>query len=148
MPNPILKVKRLTRTARLPCQMTDGAAGYDICVDEDIVLFPHGFKYAKTGLAVQCPKGHYIEIHIRSSWGKNGVRLANCTGILDEDYRGEIKLYLTNDSGETLFISAGTRVAQLNIMKKPSITIKEVDELDETKRGLESGSTGNTVEGE
>lgn len=141
MPIPILKVKRLTPTAHMPMQMTEGAAGLDICVDEDVTLFPGGMRWVKTGLALQCPKGHYIEIHIRSSWGMKGVRLANCTGILDEDYRGEVKLYLTNDSGEPFFISAGTRVAQINVMKRPAFTVKEVDELDATNRGLESGST-------
>lgn len=142
MPIPTLKIKKLTNTARMPIRMTEGAAGYDIYTDEAATIRPHMVTKIHTGLAVSIPQGYHMEIHIRSSWGKRGVHLANCTGIIDSDYRGEILLMLMNDTNDLYFAAQGERIAQFILVKDSKYYIKEVDELDETERG--EGGFGST----
>lgn len=139
---PVLKIKRLTEKATMPKAMTDGSCGLDIAVSEPVTFFPNRVTKVHTGLAMSMPKGYHAEVHIRSSWGKRGIRLANCTGIIDSDYRGELKLLLINDTTDIYYAPEGERIAQLILVKDPAFTIKEVDELDETKRG--KGGFGST----
>lgn len=144
---PVLKIKKLTEKAQLPLKMTKGAAGLDLFVSENVTLFPRRVTKVRTGLAVSIPKGYHGELHIRSSWGKRGIRPANCTGIVDSDYRGEVIMYLNNDnSSDTFWLKEGTRVAQLILVKDPPFSIKEVETLDETERG--EGGFGSTDEKE
>lgn len=139
---PILKIKRLTEKATVPKAMTEGSCGFDIAVSEPVTFFPNRVTKVHTGLALAIPKGYHIEVHIRSSWGKRGIRLANCTGIIDSDYRGEVNLLLINDTTDIYYAPEGERIAQLILVKDPAFTIKEVAELDETKRG--KGGFGST----
>ena len=139
---PVLKIKKLTEKAIVPKAMTEGSCGLDIAVSEPVTFFPNRVTKVHTGLAMSIPKGYHAEVHIRSSWGKRGIRLANCTGIIDSDYRGELKLLLINDTTDIYYAPEGKRIAQLILVKDPAFTIKEVDELDETKRG--KGGFGST----
>ena len=139
---PVLKIKKLDEHAVVPKAMTKGAAGLDLAVSEPVTFFPNRVTKVHTGLAMSIPKGYHAEVHIRSSWGKRGIRLANCTGIIDSDYRGELKLLLINDTTDIYYAPEGERIAQLILVKDPVFTIKEVDELDETKRG--KGGFGST----
>lgn len=141
--SPVLKVKKMVPHAKLPVRMTKSAAGLDVFTVENKLVPPGKMTTMRTGIAVECPEGHYIEAHIRSSWGKKGIRFANCTGIIDEDFRGEVMLYLYNDSSEPFYIKEGTRIAQLILKKRVEFELVDADELTETDRGLESGSTGN-----
>ena len=95
-----------------------------------------------TGLAMAIPKGYHGELHIRSSWGQRGIRLANCTGIIDADYRGEITLMVINDSDTVYHALEGKRIAQFILVKDPAFNIEEVTELDKTERGV--GGFGST----
>lgn len=143
---PVLKVKRLTDTAILPKRMSEEAAGYDVCADEECFLCPHQPHKVRTGLAFEIPKGYHLELHIRSSLGKQGVRLANCTGIIDSDYRGELLMYLIFDRYINALhrISKGDRIAQIQLVKDPEFVLEEVDTLGETERGTGGfGSTGS-----
>nr|DAH95412.1 MAG TPA: dUTPase [Caudoviricetes sp.] len=139
---PVLKIKKLIEKATVPKAMTEGSCGLDVAVSEPVTFFPNRVTKVHTGLAMAIPKGYHIEVHIRSSWGKRGIRLANCTGIIDSDYRGELKLLLINDTTDIYYAPEGERIAQLILVKDPAFTIKEVDELDETKRG--KGGFGST----
>lgn len=143
MPRSTLKVKLLNDKAQLPKQMSAEAVGFDLFVDKNYNLMPRTVTKVTTGIAVSIPKGYYGEIHIRSSWGKRAVRLANCTGIIDSDYRGELLLMIYNDNkDDILWLKEGTRIAQLILVKQPAFTIKEVDDLDKTARG--EGGFGST----
>lgn len=139
---PMLKIKRLTEKVTMPKAMTKGAAGLDLAVSEPITFFPHVVTKVYTGIAMTIPKGYHGEIHIRSSWGKRGIRLANCTGIIDSDYRGEITLLVINDTNDVYYALEGHRIAQFILVKDPAFKIEEVNELDKTERGV--GGFGST----
>jgi dUTP pyrophosphatase len=141
-----LKIKRLDERAIIPKFATDGAACFDlhaihggtICVE----TAPRSFH---TGLAVEVPPGHVMLVYSRSGHGFNySVRLANCVGVIDSDYRGEVMVALECDATrDALEINAGDRIAQAMIVALPVVQIEEVDELSDTARGAGGfGSTG------
>lgn len=138
----LLKVKPLYPDAIIPKYATKGAACFD--------LHAHGLDYETnvmgTGLAFAIPEGHVMLIFSRSGHGyKYGVRLANCVGVIDSDYRGEVSVKLTADSEEAnkLIINPGDRIAQAMVIPVSQVTFDVVDQLDETERGTGGfGSTG------
>lgn len=142
-----IKVKKLNKNAKLPFRATVGSAGADLfaCVDEDIILEPNERKLISTGIAIEVPSSEYCAfIFPRSSVSsKFGVSLANCVGVVDSDYRGEVKIPLINHSDEPFVIHDGDRVAQLVIMPVEVPGFIECDELGSTERGAGGfGSTG------
>lgn len=139
---PTLKFRKIYEHAFIPKKMTKGAAGFDLAVSAPVTFFPYVVTKVSTGIAMEIPKGYHGEIHIRSSWGKRGIRLANCTGIIDSDYRGEITLLVINDTHEVYYALEGERIAQLILVKDPTFQIEEVNELGETERG--NGGFGST----
>jgi dUTP pyrophosphatase len=84
-------------------------------------------------------------IFSRSGHGfKNDVRLSNCVGVIDSDYRGEVQIKLSNDGGDHFTINNDDRIAQAMLVKLPWVELIEVDELSETARGTNGfGSTGS-----
>lgn len=147
----LLGVKRLTDTAILPAFATAGAACFDLHAD----LLADGYNQVyfreseviRTGLAFDIPEGYALMIYSRSGHGfKNDVRLANCVGVIDSDYTGEVKIKLTIDNEEGFIVEHGSRVAQAMIIKLPSVQLVEVDELKTTERGANGfGSTGTSA---
>lgn len=142
----IVKFKKLHPNAFVPTQMTEGAAGYDIAVIDQVIVLPTSHStqpcIVKTGIAMELPKGYYGEIVIRSSLGRDTkVRLANQVGIIDSDYRGEICLYLENLGHHMEIIPAGKRIAQLIIKKCENFKAEVVDELSSTTRGTKGTGT-------
>ena len=139
---------RLSANALVPEKKTEGSIGLDLASTERIVVLPT--KIAKeaykvpTGIAVEIPDGYYGSIHLRSSMGANSkLRLANQTGIIDSDYRGEIMLLIENVGTFQEIIEAGDRIAQLILHKGEPVVMQEVKELKKTKRGTKGfGSTG------
>lgn len=131
----MIKVKRLHHAATIPTYGTNGAACFDLCV-----AYGEWPNYS-TGLAFELPPGYYMEVHVRSSVGiKRGVRLANGVGIIDNDYRGEVKLCFT---GTPTQFEPGERVAQASLKPYKQYQFVEVDTLSETERGTGGiGSTG------
>lgn len=139
---PTLKIKKMYEHAFIPKKMTKGAAGFDLVVSDSVTFFPHVVTKVCTGIAMAIPKGYHGEIHICRSWGKRGIRLANCTGIIDSDYRGEITLRVINDTNDVYYALEGKRIAQLILVKDPTFKIEEVNEWGETERGNDGfGST-------
>lgn len=146
-------VKKLREDAILPTQATVGSAGFDIraCLfDEETgekitkIRVPAGGKVKiHTGLAFQLPENHVMLIFPRSSMGvKKGLMLSNTTGVLDSDYRGECLLFVKNTSDEPIEIEDGERIAQLVVFQYPTMTYRQVDELDDTERA--DGGFGST----
>lgn len=141
-----VQFKKLKETARLPEQGSQFAAGYDIfaCIDEPIQINPHETIKIGTGLAAAAPALFWIGLFARSGLAtKQGLRPANCVGVIDPDYRGQIIMPLHNDSNEIKIIKPNEKIGQLILMSRYDINIEEVDELDETVRGAAGfGSTG------
>ena len=141
-----MNIKKLTSTAIIPTRGSEKAAGYDLYADTNSVveIKPHKTKKINTGIAIMIPNGYYGAIVARSGLStKKGLRPANCTGIIDSDYRGDIIVALHNDSDEVQTIEPHESIAQLVICPFLSVEFNEVDELDETERGENGfGSTG------
>ncbi|MBS5519632.1 MAG: dUTP diphosphatase [Acidaminococcus intestini] len=144
-----VKVKLLSPQAEVPAYKTEGAACFDIKTLEDIDLntlnaYPKAYMVS-TGLAFEIPEGYHMEVYLRSSVGLNTkLRLANGIGIIDSDYRGELKLIVENVSRFPLSIKAGTRIAQAMIVQDPKVAFEVVEELSESKRA--EGGFGSTGE--
>jgi dUTP pyrophosphatase len=97
-----------------------------------------------TGLAVEIPAGFVMLVFSRSGHGfKSGVRLANSVGVIDSDYRGEVKVKLQNDGSTNFEVMPGDRVAQAMLLPVPVVSLEWADELSDTERGANGhGSTG------
>lgn len=141
-----INLKKLTDTAMLPEQGSAYAAGYDLFADiKDILeILPHETAMIPTGLAMEIPEGYFGGIFARSGLAaKESLRPANCVGVVDADYRGEVKVALHNDSTEIRRITPGQKVAQLVVVPFLSVEFHAVDELNDTVRGAGGfGSTG------
>ena len=149
MGNLKLKVKKLHPDAILPTYATDGSACFDLyavdCGDQHPIYYQQGQVFS-TGLSFEIPYGWHVLIFSRSGHGfKNGVRLANCVGVIDADYRGEVmvKLYADTPATDVLRVSTGDRIAQAQLVPVHRAEFIEVDELSQTERGTGGfGSTG------
>jgi deoxyuridine 5'-triphosphate nucleotidohydrolase len=134
-----LRVKKLVSEAKLPSRGSSQSIGYDLYSLQDITIPGKGLAVISTGISLAIPKGHYGRIATRSSMAKVGVFVVG--GVIDPDYRGEIKVCLLNHK-DNYIIEKGDRIAQL-ILEKASILPVEERELDETDRGENGfGSTG------
>lgn len=141
-----IKIKKLTNTAAIPTLGSKDSAGVDLAADiSDMVLIkPHETVKIPTGLAMALPENTFGAIFARSGLAtKQSLRPANCVGVIDRDYRGEIMVAIHNDSDETKIIEPGQRIAQLVVMPYININFVESDNLDDTDRGTGGfGSTG------
>lgn len=143
----ILKVKKLRENAQMIRRATKGSAGMDLyaCIDNAITLEPGDIKVFPTGLAIALENENYVAyIYARSGLSiKHGITLANCVGVIDSDYRGELCVGLTNISKTAYTIEPQERIAQLVIAPVCTCEPVQVEELDETERGAGGfGSTG------
>ena len=141
-----INIKKLTETAILPERGSAYAAGYDLFanVSDALEIAPHTTAMIPTGLAMEIPEGYFGGIFARSGLAsKESLRPANCVGVVDTDYRGEVKVALHNDGDVVRVITPGQKVAQLVVVPFLSVEFDEVDELSETVRGVGGfGSTG------
>lgn len=142
-----INIKKLHNDSSLPTRGTNDSAGYDLYTyfDKDKAeIKPGETLMVSTGIAVEIPSGYFAGIFARSGIAsKRNLRPANCVGVIDSDYRGEVKVPIYNDSDRIQTLENKERVAQMVIMPYLSVTFKEVDELSESNRDLEGfGSTG------
>ncbi|MBR3560642.1 MAG: dUTP diphosphatase [Oscillospiraceae bacterium] len=141
-----VQVKKLDSRAILPTHGSPDAAGYDLyaCLDADVTVWQHHTEMIHTGLAVALPEGTFGAVFARSGLAaKEGLRPANCVGVVDSDYRGELMVALHNDSPVARVVKHGERVAQLVLLPYLPMAFDEVDTLPETARGAGGfGSTG------
>lgn len=142
----IVKIKKLSDSATMPTRGSLAAAGYDLyaAVTEETKIAPHSTMKIGTGLAMEIPDGYFGGIYARSGIAtKEGLRPANCVGVVDSDYRGEIIVAVHNDSEVERVISPAERIAQVIIQSYLSVEFEEAEELTESERGAGGfGSTG------
>lgn len=141
-----IRIRKLKENAILPTSGSIYAAGYDLyaCMEgTETVIAPHTTVMVGTGVAAAIPEGYFGGIFARSGLAaKQNLRPANCVGVVDADYRGELKVALHNDSNQERRIENGERIAQLVVIPCLSLEFEEVEELDETERG--EGGFGHT----
>jgi len=141
-----VNIKKLNENAIIPTYGTEFAAGCDLyaCIENDVTIAPHETAFIGTGIALEIPVGFAGLIYARSGLAcKSGLAPANKVGVIDADYRGEIKVALHNHTNETKTVGVGERVAQLVITPYIVADFTEVDELNDTARGAGGfGSTG------
>lgn len=142
-----IMVKRLSDGVKMPFYATEGSAGLDLsaALEEAVVLKKGEIQLIPTGIAISIPSANYgAFVFARSGLAsKHGVCLANSVGVIDSDYRGEIKCALINLGSEDFTVQPGERIAQLVFMPVAQASLSEVDSLDETERGTGGfGSTG------
>ncbi|KAG0636496.1 dUTPase-like protein [Tuber brumale] len=143
--NANLRIRRLSSKARIPKRGSALAAGYDLYSAHDTAINARGKALIDTDIQMMIPVGTYGRIAPRS-----GLASKNCidvgAGVIDADYRGQVKILLFNHSDEDFVVKEGDRVAQLILERIATPEVVEVDELEETVRGANGfGSTGVAV---
>ena len=142
-----VKYKLLDPRAKAPAYATPGAAAADLCavLDAPLTLEPGQRAMVPTGLAIELPGPDCVAlVYTRSGLAiKQGVTLSNCVGVIDSDYRGEIKVGLVNLGAAPVTLAPGERVAQLCIAPVWQVAFTPAEELSDTDRGAGGfGSTG------
>ena len=141
-----IRVKKLCENATLPTYGSSQAAGADLyaCLESAVTIAPGETFWVPTGISLEVPQGCAGLIYARSSMGaKRGLAPANKVGVIDSDYRGEVRVVLLNHSKEPQTIEPGERIAQLLITPVLTPGFEEVQELTDTQRGAGGfGSTG------
>lgn len=142
----VLKIKKLRESARVPFRATEGSAGMDLyaCIDEPVTIAPHEIRVIPTGIAIAPESPAYVAyIFARSGLAvKHGIAPANCVGVIDSDYRGEVCVGLVNQTETPFTVEPGERIAQMVISPVILPEIEVVGELSDTERG--SGGFGST----
>jgi deoxyuridine 5''-triphosphate nucleotidohydrolase (dut) len=143
-----VQIKLLKETAKLPEYATPGSAAADLHCAEDapVTIEPGARALLSTGIAIAIPSADIVALIFPRSGlsSKFGITLSNCVGVIDSDYRGEIKVSLSNTSKEPYTVNPGDRIAQILFTNTlhPALTV--TDELSETQRGAGGfGSTGS-----
>lgn len=141
-----MNIKFLMDEAKFPTRASKQAAGWDLHAAKGCIIEPGETVLVHTGIALEIPDGYCGKLYPRSGLStKKGLRLANCVGVIDSDYRGEIMVAMYNDSSFVREIEVGDRIAQIIIESYIKIDkFNVVEELSSTDRGNGGfGSTGN-----
>lgn len=138
-----VKVKKAHPGVPTPAYQTAGAAGCDVCSQEDAILRNGEVKVLSTGLFLEVPEGYECQIRPRSGLAARGITILNAPGTLDSDYRGELKVILHSIANQPVKITTGDRIAQLVFAPVTRVDFEVVEELGKTERGEGGfGSTG------
>ena len=146
-----LKVKALSPTIGheipAPFYASAGAAAMDLhaCLDEPLAIPAGQRRSVPTGIAIALPSADYVAlVYARSGLGiKHGIAPANCVGVIDSDYRGEVKVALQNHGDQPYTVHCGDRIAQMAVMPVLQPELEWTEELPDTQRGAGGfGSTG------
>ena len=133
----------LVEGGTMPVKMTKGAACYDCFARTDVAVFADKPVLIPLGFKVAIPDGKHIKLFLRSGMSyKTSLRIANCVGIIDSDYRGEVCLIAEATSNGYEYIKAGTRICQFLVEDNIETELNQVDSLPETERG--DGGFGST----
>ena len=138
-------IKRLSKEVPIPKYETDGSSGLDLSanIDKNIEIKPGKSEIIPTGLAVAIPENFEVQIRPRSGLAvKNQISVLNTPGTVDSDYRGELKVILINLGEKSFIVEKGLRIAQMVLCPVVKAKLKEVESLEDTKRG--SGGFGST----
>lgn len=127
-----------------PLYATPGSAGCDLISNEEVTLSPGEWAAVSTGLYLEIPRGYVAQVCPRSGLAlKHGISVLNAPGIIDSDYRGEVKVLLVNHDSLRYTVKKGDRIAQLVFMPVVQAQLKLIGNLSETERGTGGfGSTG------
>lgn len=137
-----IKIKKLSEEAIVPKYSREGDAGLDLTATS--ITYGDRFIEYGTDLAIEIPQGFVGLLFPRSSVSNKSLALANSVGVIDSNYRGEIKLRFRLTDLSNQCYNKGERVGQLIIMPYPQVSLVEVDELSDTARGQHGfGSSGN-----
>lgn len=140
-----VKIRRLNKNATLPTKGSVQAAGFDLyaCIDGPLDIGPHETKMIGIGFAFAIPDGYFGALFARSGLAaKMGLRPANCVGVVDSDYRGEVIVALHNDTETSVTVEPNQRIAQLCVIPYLQVELEECDDLGQTVRG--AGGFGHT----
>ena len=139
-----VKFQKLHPDAVVPVRANETDSGFDVVAIDDGVLAEDG-RYIEydLGFCVQPPAGYYLELFPRSSISKYDLQLCNSVGIIDEGYRGPVKVRFRPVYNEAKFYKKGDKIAQLILRKREDCRFMEMGSLEDTKRGAGGfGSTG------
>jgi dUTP pyrophosphatase len=142
-----VRIQRLPHAGDLPLPAyeTAGAAGMDVraAVDSPLTLAPGAIALVPTGLAIEVPPGHEMQVRPRSGLAaRHGLTLPNSPATIDSDYRGEVRVILQNLGPEPFVVERGARIAQLVLQRVPRVEWVEAGSLAGTARG--PGGFGHT----
>jgi len=141
----ILRINPEQKDIPLPVYATEGSAGMDMCaaVEKDVEIQPGDTVLIPTGFIIELPQGHEAQVRPRSGLAiKHNIGILNAPGTIDSDYRGEVKIILTNFGKKPYIIRRGDRIAQMIVAKYERVQWKEVSSLAESVRG--EGGFGHT----
>ncbi|HLP16125.1 MAG TPA: dUTP diphosphatase [Bacteroidota bacterium] len=128
-----------------PAYATAGSAGMDIlaAVTDPVVIGPGETALIPSGFSIELPAGFEAQIRPRSGLAiKSNIGILNAPGTIDSDYRGEVKIILTNFGHAGFTVNRGDRIAQMVIARYARVSWEVSDSLEETKRG--AGGFGHT----
>jgi len=146
-----VKVRKLHKEAVLPKSWSDQACGLDLHAlllteegrPNNAIVSKSSSREIPTGLSIECPRGYYAMVISRSGLARSGIFVTNSPGIIDPDYRGELKVLLYNGGYQAHYVKHGDRIAQLVFAPFVPARARLVEELTETERGADGfGSTG------
>lgn len=142
----IVKIKQINPNAKIPTYGSEGAACFDFyaCIDKPVTINPKSSVNLPTGLQFEIPEGYVMLMYSRSGHGfKNNLRFVNSVGVIDSDYRGEVRIGLFNDGITPYVVKPQERLAQAMIVPVSQVSFQAVETLTDTKRGAGGfGSTG------
>ena len=146
MTTPAVQLRRLPngRDLPLPTRMTAGAAGFDLCAAEAVMIAAGEIAVVSCGFAIAIPAGFEGQVRARSGLSsRHGVTPVNAPGTIDADYRGEVMVPLINLGRVAFDVARGDRIAQLVVCPVPTVRFEEVAELPPSARDADGfGSTG------
>ena len=138
-------IKRLSKNIKLPKYETIGSSGMDLAanIQNSIDISPGETAIIPTGISISIPLNYEVQIRPRSGLAaKNQLTVLNTPGTIDSDYRGEIKVILINHGKKKYTVEKGARIAQMVLAPVIKAKLKEVEDLEKSKRG--SGGFGST----
>lgn len=141
----VAKIRRLSKTAKLPEKMTPHSSGYDIFADlpKDVIILPKDIALIPTGFSLEIPQGYEAQIRPRSGLAINHkIGILNSPGTIDSDYRGEVKIITFNFGDENFIVKPNMRIAQMVFSKVEDTILEESISLSKTER--DSGGFGHT----
>ncbi|MBM6999375.1 dUTP diphosphatase [bacterium] len=139
-----VNITKLCDDATIPSYTRDGDAGLDLVSTSDVRIAPGARAIVPTGLAIEIPCGYAGYVQPRSGLAlKHGITVLNTPGLIDSNYRGELKVILLNTGDEAFEVKKGDRIAQLVILAVPTVRLHCMDALSDTDRGTHGfGSSG------
>jgi dUTP pyrophosphatase len=130
-----LHIKKLCKEARCPMRGSDEVVGWDLYSTEEKEIPSGGYSLITTGISIAIPQGTYAQIVPRSGLVVKNM-IATGVGVIDTDYRGEVKVLLFNYGKQPFLIKDGNQVAQMILEKYKKTEIEETEDFNETTRGI------------